>query len=138
MNSDAVEERRGSANRDDLDKLATQIVDAGFKVHVMLGPGLLEAAYENCFAYELAERGFNVRRQVPVAISYGRLKIDAAYRMDLLVDEKVIVEVKAVDALTSTHHAQLLTYLKLSGLRLGFLINFNAPLFKKGIKRLAR
>jgi GxxExxY protein len=138
MNSDTVEERQGSANRDDLDKVATQIVDAGFKVHVTLGPGLLESAYENCFAYELAERGFNVRRQVPVAISYGRLKIDAAYRIDLLVDEKIIVEVKAADALTPTHHAQLLTYLKLSGLRLGFLINFNAPLFKQGIKRLAR
>ena len=138
MTSDAVEERQESSNRDDLNKLATQIVDAGFKVHVTLGPGLLESAYENCFAYELAERGLSVRRQVPVAISYGRLKLDAAYRMDLLVDEKIIVEVKAVDALTPTHHAQLLTYLKLSGLRLGFLVNFNAPLFKQGIKRLAR
>lgn len=139
MSSSAIDQPE-AAKRSirDLDNLATQVVDAGFKVHSTLGPGLLESAYENCFAYELTERGFNVRRQVPVAISYGRLKIDAAYRLDILVNEKIIVEVKAVDMLTPIHNAQLLTYLKLSGQRLGFLINFNAPLFKQGIKRLAR
>ena len=79
-----------------------------------------------------------MRRQVPVPITYGRLKLDAAYRLDMLVEGTVIVEVKAVEALTTTHHAQLLTYLKLSDLRLGLLINFNVPLFKQGVKRVAR
>lgn len=123
---------------EELDRIASTIVDAGFKVHRALGPGLLESAYEQCFAYELSERGLSTRRQIPLAITYGRLKLDAAYRIDMLVQEKVIVEVKAVEALTPTHHAQLLTYLKLSDLRLGFLMNFNVPLFKQGVKRVAR
>lgn len=136
-----MEEQAAAAYKpldEELDQIAATIVDAGFKVHRTLGPGLLESAYEHCLAYELGERDLSVPRQVPVAIAYGRRKLDAAYRIDLLVQEKVIVEVKAVDALTSTHHAQLLTYLKLSDLRLGFLMNFNAPLFKHGVKRLAR
>ena len=122
----------------ELEQIVATIVEAGFKVHRALGSGLLESAYERCFAYELGEHGLKIRRQVPVAITYGRLKIDAAYRTDLLVEERVIVEVKAAEALTPTHQAQLLTYLKLANLRLGLLMNFNAPLLKQGIKRLVR
>ena len=122
----------------ELDRIAAAIVDSGLKVHRTLGPGLLETVYEQCLAHELSERGLAVRRQVPVPITYGRLKLDAAYRLDMLVEGTVIVEVKAVEALTTTHHAQLLTYLKLSDLRLGLLINFNVPLFKQGVKRVAR
>jgi GxxExxY protein len=122
----------------DLDRVATVIVDAGLKVHRTLGPGLLETVYEQCLAHELSERGLAVRRQLPVPITYGRLKIDVAYRMDMLVEGVVVVEVKAVEVLTNTHHAQLLTYLKLADLRLGLLMNFNVPLFKQGVKRVAR
>jgi len=95
-----------------LDQLAGVIVDSGMKVHKTLGPGLLESIYEQCLAHELTERGCSVRRQVPVPIVYGTLKLDAAYRIDMIVGEAIIVEVKAVDALTAVHQAQLLTYLK--------------------------
>lgn len=122
----------------ELEEIGASIVDAGMKVHKTLGPGLLESVYEQCLAYELEERGHSVRRQVQLPIAYGTLKLDGAYRIDMVVDDVVIVEVKAVDALTAVHHAQLLTYLKLSDRRLGFLMNFNAALFKQGLKRLAR
>jgi GxxExxY protein len=122
----------------ELEEIGASIVDAGMKVHKTLGPGLLESVYEQCLAYELEERGHSVRRQVQLPIVYGTLKLDGAYRIDMVVDDVVIVEVKAVDALTAVHHAQLLTYLKLSDRRLGFLMNFNAALFKQGLKRLAR
>jgi GxxExxY protein len=122
----------------ELEEIGASIVDAGMKVHKTLGPGLLESVYEQCLAYELEERGHSVHRQVQLPIVYGTLKLDGAYRIDMVVDDVVIVEVKAVDALTAVHHAQLLTYLKLSDRRLGFLMNFNAALFKQGLKRLAR
>lgn len=107
------------------------------KVHKALGPGLLESAYEHCLAYELSSRGLTIRRQVALPIVYEGITLDAGYRIDLLVNERVIVEIKSVDALTPLHDAQVLTYLKLSKLRLGLLINFNTPLFKQGVKRLA-
>jgi GxxExxY protein len=113
------------------------VVDAGMKVHKTLGPGLLESTYEQCLAYELSERGLTVRRQIPLSITYGKLKVDAAYRIDMLVNDRVIVEAKSVDALMPVHQSQLVTYLKLSGHRLGFLMNFNTPLFKQGLKRFA-
>lgn len=116
--------------------MARQIVDAGLKVHRALGPGLLESAYEACLTHELARRGLNVRRQVPQPLEYEGLRLDAGYRLDLVVDDLVIVEVKAVEALSRLHEAQLITYLKLSGLRLGLLINFNVALFKEGVRRL--
>jgi len=112
------------------------VVDAGLKVHRVLGPGLLESAYEHCLAHELAMRGITFRRQVVLPIVYEGAVLDAGYRLDLLVDESVIVEVKAVDALTDLHQAQLITYLKLSEHRLGFLMNFNAKLFRHGLRRL--
>lgn len=122
----------------EVEEIGAIVVDSGMKVHKTLGPGLLESTYEQCLAFELQERGVAVRRQVPIAISYGKLKIDAAYRIDMLVAEKVVVEMKAIEALLPVHQAQLVTYLKLSGYRLGFLMNFNVPLFKNGLKRIAR
>ena len=122
----------------EVEEIGATVVDAGIKVHKALGPGLLESAYEQCLAYELNERGLSVRRQVPLAITYGKLKLDAAYRIDMLVAEVVVVETKSIDVLLPVHQAQLVTYLKLSGYRLGFLMNFNVPLLKQGLKRIAR
>ena len=119
------------------DDVARQIVDAAFKVHSTLGPGLLESVYEVCLAYELTKRGLEVSRQVALPVIYDGMQLDAGFRLDLLVCNCVIVELKVVELLLAIHKAQLLTYLKLSGYRLGFLINFNVPLIKDGIVRLA-
>jgi GxxExxY protein len=121
----------------ELDALARQVVDAAFKVHRSLGPGLLESAYEICLGVELSHRGLICETQVPVNITYGGVTVDSAFRLDLLVDGRLIVEIKAVEKLLPVHEAQLLTYLRLSSRRLGLLINFNVPLIKQGIKRLA-
>ena len=118
------------------DTVARQIIDAGLKVHRALGPGLLESAYEACLAHELSLRGLAVRRQVPLPIVYEGLTLEAGYRLDLLVGDLVIVEIKAVEGLLRLHEAQLITYLKLSGLSLGLLINFNVGLFRDGVRRL--
>jgi GxxExxY protein len=118
------------------DAVARQVVDAGLKIHKALGPGLLESVYETCLTHELSLRGLDVSRQVPVGLEYEGLRLDAGYRLDLLVGGLVIVEVKAVEALSRLHEAQLITYLKLSGLRVGLLINFNVVLFKDGVRRL--
>ena len=119
------------------DGVGRVIVDAGLKVQRSLGPGLLESAYEHCLAHELNTRGLGVRRQVALPILFDGILIEAGYRLDLLVDDLIIVEVKAVDALAPLHEAQLLTYLRLSGRRLGYLMNFNVKLLKQGIRRLA-
>jgi GxxExxY protein len=116
--------------------LARAIVDAGLKVHRTLGPGLLESAYEHCLAQELRTRGVSLRRQVAMPIVYDGVKLNAGYRLDMVVEEAIIIEIKAIDALTRVHEAQILTYLRLSGLRMGFLMNFNVVLFKQGLKRL--
>ncbi len=119
-----------------LNNVTGEVVDAALKVHTQLGPGLLESAYEACLAYELAQRGFAVQRQVPMPVFYGDVEIDAGYRLDLLVNECVIVELKAVDALAPIHTAQMLTYLRLSGYQVGLIINFNVGVIKDGIKRV--
>jgi GxxExxY protein len=116
--------------------IATQIVDAAVKIHKQLGPGLLESAYQACLKHELTRRGVMVECEVAVPICYEGLKIDTGYRLDLLVGGCVVVENKAVEKLLPIHDAQLLTYLKLMQLRLGFLINWNEILIKYGIKRL--
>ena len=116
-------------------KIATAVIDAGLKVHKLLGPGLLESAYEHCLAFELSQRGFSTRQQVALPVIYEGIKLDAGYRLDIIVNEAVILEIKSVEALAPIHEAQLLTYLKLSGLRIGLLLNFNVTLFKQGIKR---
>jgi GxxExxY protein len=115
---------------------ARSIVDAALAVHRSLGPGLLESAYELCLAHELERRGRTVAKQTVLPIVYDSIKLDAGYRIDLIIDDTVIVEVKAVEVLAPLHEAQLLTYLKLSGRRLGLLINFNVVLLKNGIKRM--
>lgn len=111
------------------------IVDSVFKVHKQLGPGLLESAYELCLEYELKTRGLSVERQLALPVIYGSIKLDAGYRIDLLVDGCIVIELKAVDTLLPIYDAQLLTYLKLSKCKLGFLINFNVSLIKNGIRR---
>ncbi|MHB9023990.1 MAG: GxxExxY protein [Armatimonadota bacterium] len=121
-----------------LESLAKAVVDAAFKVHSKLGPGLLESVYEVCLAHELERRGISVQRQIVLPIRYEDLTVDSGLRLDLLVDGCLIVELKAVEQLIPLYQAQLLSYLKLSGLRLGLLINFNVPLIKMGIKRVVR
>ena len=121
----------------ELDDLAKAVVDAAFRVHVTLGPGLLESAYQACLEIELERRGVAFLAQPVLPISYEGITIEGAYRIDLLVGDQLVVELKAIDHLLPVHSAQLLTYLRLSGKRLGLLINFNTPLIKDGIKRIA-
>jgi GxxExxY protein len=121
---------------EEVERVATHVVDAGFKVHEALQAGLLESAYEHCLAYELSERGLAVQRQVPMPIRYKNIELDAGYRIDLFVASCVIVEVKAIEAFLPIHQAQLLTYLRLSGCRLGFLMNFNVTSYKSGLRRV--
>ena len=117
-------------------KLASFVFEAGLKIHRALGPGLLESAYEECLFYELSEMGIKVEKQKILPIVYEGVILDAGYRVDLLVGDKLIVELKAVQELSDLHMAQVITYLKLSNCRLGLLINFNTVLFKNGIKRV--
>jgi GxxExxY protein len=119
------------------DEVASKIVDAAFAVHTTLGPGLLESVYEVCLAHELKKRGLKVERQVSLPVIYDSMRLDAGLRLDLVVEKRVIVELKAVAALLPVHKAQVITYLKLSGYRLGLLVNFNAALIKQGLQRIA-
>ena len=119
-----------------IDEVSGAIVDAAMKVHTVLGPGLLESAYETCLAHELRSRGLKVFSQVVLPIKYEGLELDAGYRLDLLVEDQVIVEVKAVESLNSIHQAQLLSYLKMSSKQVGLLINFNVHHLKNGIRRI--
>ncbi len=121
---------------EEVERVAKEIVDAAFKVHKTLGPGLLEAVYEACMTRELELRGLSVERQVPVPIVYEGVKLDAGLRLDMLVAGLVVVEIKAVEKHNPVFDAQLLSYLRLSGLRLGLLINFTVPIIKAGIKRI--
>ena len=123
---------------DALEAMAREVVDAGFQVHRELGPGLLERVYESALVYELTTKSFKVERQVLVPLCYKGVLLVDPLRLDLLVEGSIIVEVKAVDAILALHKAQLLSYLKLSGRRLGFLMNFNVPIFKDGLHRLVR
>jgi GxxExxY protein len=120
----------------DIEEVARQIVDAAIKVHRALGPGLLESAYQKCLAYELRKRGLRVECEVSQPVIYEDVRIDAGYRIDMLVEDCVIIENKTVEKLLPIHQAQLLTYLKLRDCRLGFLLNWNVPLMKQGIKRM--
>jgi GxxExxY protein len=121
----------------DINEISGQIVDAAMKVHSALGPGLLESAYEACLLYELHRRGLKAVRQVELPVVYEGVKIDVGYRLDLLVEDAVIVELKAVAEIAPIHQAQLLSYLKLSGKKLGLLINFNVVHLRDGITRMA-
>jgi GxxExxY protein len=117
--------------------IAREIVDAAFKVHVALGPGLLERVYEVALQHELKKRGFNAVRQVPVPIMYDDIRFDEGFRADLIVEEKVLVELKSVEQTARVHKKQVLTYPRLSDRRLGLLINFGEELIKDGISRIA-
>lgn len=121
----------------EIEALATIVVDAALKVHRTLGPGLLESVYELCLAYELRKRGLNVQTQVQVPVIYDNIQMDAGFRIDILVNEGLIIEIKAVEEMKPVFRAQLLTYLKLTEKRLGLLINFNSPLIRDGIERIA-
>jgi GxxExxY protein len=123
---------------EEIEKVATTIVDAAFKVHSTVGPGLLESAYETCLIYELKKRGLSVESQVALPIKYDGKIISNSYRIDLLVDNCLIIEIKAVDEIIPVYISQVLTYLKFSDQRLGLIINFNTRLFKDGVKRVIR
>ena len=120
-----------------LETIATAVVDSALIVHRRLGPGLLESIYETCLAHELRKRGLTVKSQIFLTVEYDTIRVENAFKIDLLVEDCFVVEVKAVEALLPVHRAQLLTYLKLSGHRLGLLLNFNVPLMKDGIVRVA-
>ena len=120
----------------ELEKAATLIVDSAFAIHKNLGAGLLESVYETCFCHEIQKRGVKFERQVILPIVYDDIVLDDGLRLDVLVENQIICKLKAVEEISPIHQAQMLTYLKLAHKRLGFLINFNVPLIKHGIKRM--
>ncbi|TXI63260.1 MAG: GxxExxY protein [Flavobacterium sp.] len=117
-------------------ELSRIVFDCALKVHQSLGPGLLESAYEECLFYELKKIGLNVEKQKALPLIYEEVKLDVGYRLDIIVENKLIIEIKSVEALNDVHFAQLLTYLKLTNCKLGLLINFNVSLIKNGVKRV--
>lgn len=117
-------------------ELSRIVFDCALKVHQNLGPGLLESAYEECLFYELKKTGLSIEKQKPLPLIYEEVKLDIGYRLDIIVENKLILEIKSVEALNDVHFAQLLTYLKLTNCKLGLLINFNVTLVKNGIKRI--
>ena len=120
----------------DVEKVGKAVLDAAFKVHTALGPGLLESVYETTVAYEIRKGGLLVETQVAMPIIYDNTKLESGLRLDMLVEKCVIVELKSVDKMNPVYEAQLMTYLRLSKVRLGFIINFNVPRLKEGIKRM--
>lgn len=123
-------------SRDELNEISGRIIEFSIKVHKALGPGMLEGAYEICLLHELAQHGYKVQSQLTLPIVYDGVRLDAGYRIDLLVEESVIVELKAIERLMPVHEAQLLSYLRMSDLRLGLLINFNVKLLRDGVRRV--
>ena len=121
----------------EVNELTREVIGAAIEVHKVLGPGLLESAYEECLCHELKLRAIPFERQKELPIEYKGVALDCGYRLDLVVANKLVVELKACERLEPIHKAQLLTYLKLTGIQLGLLINFNVPVLKQGIKRLA-
>lgn len=119
-----------------MNEITNKIIGAAIEVHKTIGPGLLESAYEECLAFELRSRGLEFHRQSSLPVTYKGVRLDCGYRIDLLVEDAVIVEIKTVDSLQPIHEAQLLTYLKLGSWTVGLLLNFNVPVLKNGIKRM--
>jgi GxxExxY protein len=117
------------------EELSEQVLGCAIEVHRQLGPGLLESTYEQCLAYELSQLNIPFKLQVELPVEYKQIKLDCGYRIDLLVDDRIVVELKSVDQLLPFHEAQILTYLKLSGVSVGLLINFNVTVLKKGVRR---
>ena len=132
-----TENAENTENLMELNEITEAIIGSAINVHKGLGPGLLERTYEVCLVHELVKMGLKTQAQVPLPVHYDGIRLDAGYKIDLLVEDRVIVELKAVDALHPLHEAQLLSYLKLSGKKLGLLINFNVRMLKNGIKRIA-
>jgi GxxExxY protein len=130
-----TEAQRHRENEDHKDPRTSEIVGAAIEVHRHLGPGLLESAYEECLCHELRLRGIDFRRQIDLPVEYKGLKLDCGYRLDLIVHEEVVVELKCVEKVLPVHEAQLLTYMLMTGKRVGLLINFNVPQLIKGITR---
>jgi len=126
---------RESQDRTELNRLTEQIIGAAIEVHRHLGPGLLESAYETCLAYELEQRGLTAERQKALPLIYKEIRLDQGYRIDLLVAQKVVVELKVVEQFTDVHEAQVLSYLRFSGCKVGLLINFNVKLLKDSVRR---
>lgn len=120
----------------EINQITHEILDSAYKVHSALGPGLLESAYQACLIYELRKKGLKVEPEKALPLVYDEIKLDCGYRIDLLVENKVVVELKTVEAFTEVHTAQVLTYLKLSGCKIGLLLNFYTKSLKDGIKRL--
>jgi GxxExxY protein len=118
------------------DPLTEQVIGAAIEVHRSLGPGLLESAYEECLCFELGERKISFRRQVPLPVEYKKVRLDCGYRIDLVVGNELIIEIKTVERLMPIHEAQLLTYLKLSGIEKGLILNFHTPVLRDGIRRM--
>lgn len=121
--------------REELNKITEGIIGAAIEVHRNLGPGLLESAYQAALAYELSQRGYKVEQQKPLPMLYKEIKLDAGYRLDFLINDKVVLEIKSSDKIIPIHDAQILSYLRLSGCKVGLLINFNVKLLKNGVKR---
>ena len=119
----------------DLDKITETIIGKAIEVHKILGPGLLESTYHECLSYELRKAGLNIKRELSLPIEYKEVRLDHGYRIDLLVEDKVVIEIKTVDNISPVHKAQILTYLRLGRYKVGLLINFNVPLLKDGIRR---
>jgi GxxExxY protein len=117
------------------DEISGRIISAAIEVHKQLGPGLFESAYEECLSYELAGNGLFIKRQEPVPVVYKRVRLEWDFRIDILVENLIVVELKSVDTLLPIHEAQILTYMKFARKHLGLLINFNVPLLKRGLKR---
>jgi len=122
----------------EFEKITNDIIGCALDVHKALGPGLLESAYESCLEFELLNKGYKVERQKPIPIVYKELKLDHGYRIDLLVDDQVIIEIKSIDTFNPVHEAQILTYMKFAEKKIGLLINFNVKLLKEGLKRHVR
>jgi GxxExxY protein len=127
---------RGGAETPRENQLTEKIIGCGIEVHKALGPGLLESAYEECFCYELKQNGLSFSRQVPLPVEYKGIKLDCGYRIDVVVNDLIVIELKTVENILPIHEAQLLTYLKLSRRSVGLLMNFNVPVLKQGITRL--
>ena len=117
------------------EQLSKEIIGCAIEVHKNIGPGMLESAYEECLAYELKQKGLNFERQKPVPVHYKEIKLDCGYRIDLLVEKLIILELKSIDSLSKIHTAQILTYMRFANIKTGLLINFNVTVLKNGIKR---
>lgn len=119
----------------EFESITREIIGSAIEVHKQLGPGLLESAYEECLVYELQQKGYKLERQKPVPVIYKEIKLDYGYRIDILVENKVLLELKSIEAFAPVHEAQVLTYMKFSDIKIGLLINFNVTVLKNGLKR---